>query len=438
MANVRAFRSGNWSDVTATSPWWNGTAIFAPVEADVVYTSNFTITADTTATVNTLTNGSASSRVWKDGGTASVAAGGIVVIATGIVLTANGGGFQSANGTLLTLSGTASAEIVGTLGAHNTGAGVGVLHSGSGVLTYTGSATPGWGPGTYCINLTGSGSAVLNGTFAGAQGGATNTEAVRNSSAAASITINGSVTGAVGWGVNNASTGTITVNGSITAGASQAGANNVSTGTFIVTGGGNITAVNGVPGFTSSNVNASNRLSCSFISSPNGTAAVYAIKYVASANLSTAPTNAKSRYALNGTSTYVDFFTSDNNPNGGVATTDVRLGVSYGGGLVGTCAVPPASSVGYGVAVGQTTGNAVLNAIDVATFVWAAASRTITGGTVTTLTNSPNVPSPASIASQVRTELTSELAKVSALNTDRLAQCATTSIVGSLIAQSNS
>ena len=70
MADVRAFRSGNWSDITATSPWWNGTAIFAPAAADVVYTSNFTITADTTATVNTLTNASATSRVWKDGGTA--------------------------------------------------------------------------------------------------------------------------------------------------------------------------------------------------------------------------------------------------------------------------------------------------------------------------------------------------------------------------------
>lgn len=352
MADVRAFRSGNWSDTTATSPWWNGTAIFAPAAGDVVYTSNFTITADTTATVNAVLNASATSRVWKDGGLAAVAAGGNVALATGIVLTANGSGFQSANGTLLTLSGTASAEIVGNLTAHASGAGVGVLHSGSGVLTYTGYATPGWGTGTYCINLTGSGSAVLNGTFAGAQGGSTNTEAVRNSSAAASITINGSVTGAVGWGVNNASTGIITVNGSITAGASQAGANNASTGTFIVTGGGNITAVNGVPGFTSSNVNASNRLSCSFISSPNGTAAVYALKYVASANLSTAPANAKTRYALNGISTYVDFFTADNsltqaNP------TDVRTGVSYASGaLTGTLTVPSEGTVSNGVTVG--------------------------------------------------------------------------------------
>ena len=113
-----------------------------------------------------------------------------------------------------------------------------------------------------------------------------------------------------------------------------------------------------------------------------------------------------------------------------------------------------------------------------ATAVWSAAAKTITGGTVDTLTNSPSVPSAASIASAtrselavelarvdaavstrlatsgytapstaptaaanasaVRTELTTELAKVAALNTDRLANVATTAIVGNLIAQANS
>jgi len=113
-----------------------------------------------------------------------------------------------------------------------------------------------------------------------------------------------------------------------------------------------------------------------------------------------------------------------------------------------------------------------------ATAVWNAATKEITGGTVTTLTNSPSVPSAASIASATRTELTTELgrldaavstrlatsgytapstaptaaanasavrselttelAKVAALNTDRLANVATTAIVGNLIAQANS
>ena len=47
-------------------------------------------------------------------------------------------------------------------------------------------------------------------------------------------------------------------------------------------------------------------------------------------------------------------------------------------------------------------------------------------------------PSAGQVASQVRTELSGELAKVAALNTERLANVATTAIVGNLIAQANS
>ena len=47
-------------------------------------------------------------------------------------------------------------------------------------------------------------------------------------------------------------------------------------------------------------------------------------------------------------------------------------------------------------------------------------------------------PSAATVASAVRSELTTELAKVSALNSERLNNCATTAIVGNLLAQANS
>jgi hypothetical protein len=78
------------------------------------------------------------------------------------------------------------------------------------------------------------------------------------------------------------------------------------------------------------------------------------------------------------------------------------------------------------------------SAASVASAVWSASTKEITGGTVDTLTNSPDVPTESEIAAQVRTELTAELAKVSALNTDRLANVATTAIVGNLIAQAQS
>jgi hypothetical protein len=82
--------------------------------------------------------------------------------------------------------------------------------------------------------------------------------------------------------------------------------------------------------------------------------------------------------------------------------------------------------------------------------------------TVTTLTNAPIVPTAAAIATQVRTELTTELnrldtnvgsraasgtlasdvtaikAKTDAINVDRINNTATTAIVGNLLAQANS
>jgi hypothetical protein len=120
------------------------------------------------------------------------------------------------------------------------------------------------------------------------------------------------------------------------------------------------------------------------------------------------------------------------------AATDVRFGVSYASGaLTGSAYIPAAGSTALGVPVDNTTGTAVLTPAA----VWSHATRTITGGlvdTATTLTNTPNVPTTSQIASQVRTELSSELAKVAALNTTRLGQCTTTEILGNLLAQANS
>ena len=96
-----------------------------------------------------------------------------------------------------------------------------------------------------------------------------------------------------------------------------------------------------------------------------------------------------------------------------------------------------------------------------ASAVWGTATKTITGGVVDTLTNSPSVPSAASIAAATRTELAVELARVDSAVSSRMAaseatkldavksqtdqlpitrlqNCATTAIVGNLIAQANS
>ena len=92
------------------------------------------------------------------------------------------------------------------------------------------------------------------------------------------------------------------------------------------------------------------------IYSSNGTVPVYAQKFI----LNTTPTAAKTRYALDGTGTYVDMFTADNGLTQ-AAPADVRSGTVYAdGNLTGTLAVPAAGSVALGVPVDATTGTAVL------------------------------------------------------------------------------
>lgn len=116
------------------------------------------------------------------------------------------------------------------------------------------------------------------------------------------------------------------------------------------------------------------------------------------------------------------------------AASDVRSGVSYASGaLVGSCAVPSPSSTAFGVPVDAAFGTAVLTP----EAVWGAATRTITGGTVTTLTNAPNVPTPSAIADEVWNRQASAITTTNSIG-ERVKNTATTAILGNLLAQSNS
>jgi hypothetical protein len=101
-----------------------------------------------------------------------------------------------------------------------------------------------------------------------------------------------------------------------------------------------------------------------------------------------------------------------------------------------TFTVPSTHSATAGTgALLQTTGTAVLDPAAVASAVWGAASRTITGGlvdTATTLTNSPDVPTESEIAAAVRTELATELGRLDAAVSSRLAPNGTLATVTTL------
>jgi len=428
MALINSAATGNFN---ATGTWTGGVVPGAGDEARVANGHVVTITANATCTLLSNT------------GT------GYFVLNSGVTLTANvtnATTTQNIPCVRFTSASPASATIVGNItatgGASNAHA---VQNSSTGTLNITGNVTGGSAQTSNGVVTTTSGTINITGNCTGGTSG--NCFAVNNTNGQIVVTGNvtgGSATAAVGFpsGISN-DTGTVTVTGIVSGGAiaSSHGILNNSTGSVTVVG--EVIATNGANGINSTNTSSVVRASGSMTYSANGTLPIFANRFFLN---NATPSLARTRYALNGTSTYFDMSGADVVAAGGVATSDVRSGVTYAG-LTGTCNVPPAGSVALGVPVDNTTGTATLTAANVRAALGLASanmdtqlsvlsnldttvsSRLAPSGTlatVTTLTNSPNVPSAAAIASQVRTELATELARVDVAVSTRLASSAYT------------
>lgn len=441
MALITSAQSGNFN---ATSTWTGGVVPGVGDEARASTGHTITITAN--ATCDEVSN----------------AGTGKFVINDGVTLTAN---VTSKSTTLnsnvleFTANFPAQAYIVGNCTGGSSNGTRAVSHNSTGTLNITGNCTGG-SVNSNCFSAINNSTGTLNITGNVVSGVGSGCHGVQNAGSGI-VLVTGNATGSSGssaYGANNSSTGTLTVTGIATGGsiATSTGVNNASTGVV------NLGRAKGNaygPGNTSG-------LAAS-VGALNTGIGVIEIKELEFGEYGMTPTSGTgirlkkltSNVAIfnycdtAGAKTLIDATANAAMP----AASDVRSGVSYASGaLTGSCAVPAASSVAFGVPVDNATGTAILTGDAVAASVWSAASRTITeggitaadvwshatrtitGGTVDTLTNAPTVPSAASIASQVRTELGPELTKVSALNTDRLANVATTNIVGTLLAQSQS
>ncbi|MCX6964791.1 MAG: hypothetical protein NTW41_05510 [Verrucomicrobia bacterium] len=436
MANARAIANGNWS---ATSTW-NGGVV--PGNGDTVYANGFNVTLDTDVTIGGANNpivntGSLVSGQWYE----IVNVGGQNWTAIGAASNTTGTVFQSTGTGTAGNLGTARALATLTT-ATNTAAGA---TTGGGVFTMSTvrAMTADLRAGTTtCLNVTAtSGTLTLSGlrVVSGSATGAHGVNTTANSDLASCTFTSGS---GVASALHNASTGTVNVTGSctFTGGVASAPAlNNASTGSVTVTNS-TFTASAFTNAVGIANTSADVRLSGDFLDHWSGWKAVNGAKW----RLGTAPTLGQTRYALAGTTdSYFTEFGSDFGTFGNPIAANVRSGVVYGGGnLTGSCAVPAAGSVSFGVPVDNTTGTAILTQANVQSALTAqgltsaragnldnldttVSSRLSPSGTLarvtltdtaTTLTNAPTVPTAAEIATAVEGSLLNEADGQAVLN----------------------
>ena len=471
----------NASDVWATTP--SGTA------AAVTFASGDILMANTFAiTVNVSTNLGSTGEVRNDT-TGGATAGGSFTLANGVTLTANA---FAGSSTCVVFSGTVgnSATIVGNCSGGSANA-IGANNTSAGTLNIVGNCVGGTGDSASAASNAATGTINITGNCTG--GGIANSAGARNVGTG-TISITGNCTGgsnATAYGANNSSNGTISITGNCTGGAITGafGAINQGTGSFLHTGSVFSSEFDG-------GVGSATRGGLNFLTGPFYTSPVWGVNPNRCVSWRWATNLVNTTFIEVPTANLAakrNFVTPDNATNF-PAPANVRSGTTFGigGALVGTCAVPLPAQVAPGVPIDNTIGTLPTpSAADVATAVWSAATRsitggtvdtltnapasvtpadiwshatrTITGGTVTTLTNAPTVPTPSQIASQVRSELSVELGRIDAatstratpaniptaditaiknktdlLNTTRLAQTATTEIVGNLLAQANS
>jgi hypothetical protein len=404
MADIRATQSGAFE---ATSTWVGGVV---PGSGDVAFANTFTVTISDARTVQAVSNASGTSITV--GGTFSLLNGanltctnanGVVQGATAtpcittpslgvgssasVAANSSGSGSNTTANVNLSTAGTLNwtGNVVGSSAATSSSA---ILVSGTGTLAFTGNSTG--GTQSSCVGITLSG--------------------------AGTITIGGNVTGgssATSYGLNITGTGSVSVNsGSVNGGTTGAGINNASTGTLTVTV--PCQSSSAAPAIAAGGVGQVTRLSGPFLLGASGN-----INPIQCQSWRWAPTLIPTymEVARSDGSTKRNLFSADNMPSGGYpVAANVRQSTVYGPSseFTGTLSVPSASSVALGVATDNTTGTAILTAAAVASSVWSAATRTLTG-------SSGSAPTAAEVATAVRTELTTELGRIDAATSTRLA-----------------
>jgi hypothetical protein len=386
MALITSAATGNFN---AGATWTGGVVPGVGDEARASNGHTITITADVTCDE------------------VSNAGTGIFTLNDGVTLTANvtsKSTTTSRNCLQFTAASPATASIVGNVTGGTVSTAVGVAFSSTGTLNITGNLTGGSGATSHAVNQSSTG--VLNVTGNCNGGTANASRGLEQASGTSNVTGNalgGSSTFCVGISFN----GILNLTGNATggsaadaAGVRNLGASGIATITGIATGGtnGNLLSA-GIQNNSTGNIFVTRIVGNAF--GPGNTAGLASVPGANNAStgiiefeemefgaFGQSP-NAGTGFRLKKVSTnaavfnYVDAGSAktlvDATTGQMPAATDVRDGVSYASGaLTGSCKVPAAASVAFGVPVDATTGTAYLSQSDVLSAVWGAATSSLT------------------------------------------------------------
>jgi hypothetical protein len=372
MALITSAASGNFN---AGATWTGGVV---PGVGDEARASNgHTITITANATCDEVSN----------------AGTGIFTLNDGVTLTANVSS-KSATTTRNCLQFTAASPAVGYIVGNCTGginavANVAAVNINTGSLNITGNCTGGSGGqggailGCSAVSNNSTGTVTITGNCTG--GSFQNAHGAQNTSTG-SITVIGNCQGgtAANFGLMNNSTGNVTVVGICTGGSatSASGANNVSTGNLY------LTRAKGSP-YGPGNSGAGTGAAVGASNAGLGVIEIEELEYGTFGMSPTSGTGIRLKKLSSNVAVfnYVDAGSAktlvDATQGQMPAATDVRDGVSYASGaLTGSCKVPAAASVGFGVPVDATTGTAALTPASVWDHLLTAITTSSTIGTL--------------------------------------------------------